>query len=166
MPKKPPRDALLALFNAEPDVYKNDPEADGYNSTQAIARALTADPQIDNPEPQGRIPKPAAKRAAALEAMFDAVSKTFNDVALAQLGDALDAGNFAVVLRWAKIGLARGKINQAAYDAVVAEIDATVPDPAWKAKISGKCPLATHFKAVPSRGISLRYIGQILGRRQ
>lgn len=164
MSKTPPAVQLIQFFDNNPTRYKNEPEADGYNSTKKLTAELTRVPLISNPTPQTNVAKPADQIASTLKVMFaSAKLASFSDEALAQLNSAILKHDFELVRWWAKIGEARSKVSSAELVAIEAEIDAEVPDPNWPAQIDGVCDLDNEWPG-GEKGITQSYINLILGR--
>ena len=155
-------DAEKSLLKAELD---NDPNGVGYRrpdgsfrTPDELASLLTTKPLVANPDPQPNIPAPLNKQEL-LGMVLPFVSQ-FSDEALVRVSDAVDNDDRATISMWLTIAKQRNWVDQPTFDAVQAKLNATIPDPDWKAQVPGQSPIERVIGR--SQGISREEVQQIL----
>ncbi len=165
MSAKPPPAELIALFDSDPGKYKNNPLPDGYNPTRMLIHKLALAPQVPNPVVR---PDVHEHDPMAVQDLYSALSGAeLSSIGLEgwkAIRDTIESGDRAGVKRLANIALQKGWITQAKYDAIVAYVDAVVPDPEWTATVSRLNDLRANWPD-QEKGIHRRYIHEtVLGR--
>ena len=104
----------------------------------AIANLLNNRPLIANPDTQTEVPKiPTIEEVATLvspqEAFAVSETKTYDRVL-----DALQQRNLTWIIGNTQTLLAGGVLSQSSYDAIIAKLEETEPDPSYQSQIPGQ----------------------------
>jgi hypothetical protein len=162
MSAKPPPAELLALFDSNPGKYKDTPEPDGYNPTQKLVVRLHRPPQIPNPNAQQNVPKPI-NADDLWSVLTEGEMASIGMEGLRLLQDALESGDRSRIKRLVGVALEKAWIGQSKHDAIVAEINAEIPDPDWTATVAGPNDREATWPQFAS-GVRAKYIDSVLGR--
>ena len=162
MSAKPPAAELVALFDSNPGRYKDTPEADGYNPTLKLIHKLAEAPQVPNPEPQAQLPKPLSAQDLH-DALSDAEKAAIDTVWFRAMEEAIEGNLRDRVKRLVNVAFKKGWISEQKATAMKGEVDATIPDPNWKATVDGLNDLRANWPG-EEPGIHRKYVDQVLGR--
>jgi hypothetical protein len=104
----------------------------------AIADLLNNRPSIPNPVPQANVPKiPTIEEVITLvkpqEVFAISETKTYDRVL-----DALRQKNLTLIIGNTQTLLAGGVLSQSSYDAIIAKLEETEPDPSYQSQIPGQ----------------------------
>jgi len=107
-----------------------------WTPTNAQIAATLNTANIANPTARLNVPKPMTT-AALLGLIVNAnKAKVYGRAVLSDLRGDIRAGDRTGVKSWFGLALVAADITSAEYTALVAEVDAVVPDPSWPAQVS------------------------------
>lgn len=109
--------------------------ADWTLTDDALA-ALANAANIPNPVPQGTIPRVILSADLISQLSSASLAKATRNTSFPQMHSDIVAGLRPQMLDWAGLFAKCGDITAGEYTAIVAMINATVPDPNWKAQTS------------------------------
>lgn len=147
--------SLKAFFDANPKRYKSPmaggdaPEADGYLSSRWLDYQLCTPEGNGKTKPNRNPVRPQIPKPFGMSDLFgsngigDASAKKAVD-SPARLADAIEAQDRRFLNRWASLNRAVGNITAAELTAVQTILQATIPDPDWKATVP-ICDLEAYF---------------------
>ena len=111
-------------------------------SPNDLAYILLEGKDIPNPNPQQQVPTDGEKRAADLKSMFSpAALSSFADIVILKLQEAISSHtpkDFEMIKDWAKIGHARGKLDDTQLSAILNKIDEREDDSNWQPTIKSE----------------------------